>query len=147
VSVVSAAKTILEDDATLGAAATGGIYDLGETGPNGISRTTTPDAFDANEIIKPCILVKTRGATPDGALVDEAEQYVSVRQVLEVWLYEARGYSNIDTMKDRVYALLHTVQLSDTFMVLWAGDLGQQRDTDLDASLDRSEFAVHTFKS
>jgi len=147
VSVVSAAKAILEADATLVAAATGGIYDLGETGPNGISRTTTPDAFDDNEMIEPCILVKTRGSTPDGALVDEAEQYASARQVLEVWFYEHSGYDNIDTMRDRVYTLLHAVQLADTFRVLWAGDLGQQRDTDLDASLDRSEFAVHTYKS
>lgn len=146
-STVSAAKAILEADATLVAAATGGIYDFDETGANGISRTTTPDAFDAHEMIQPCILVKLRSATPDGALQDEAEQYVSVREVLEVWFYEDSGYSTINTMRDRVYTLLQNVQLSGTFQCIWAGDVRNQRDTDLDASVERSEFAVHTFKS
>lgn len=146
-STVSAAKAILEADATLTAAATGGIYDVDEAGANGISRTTTPGAFDANEMIKPCILVKLRSDTPDGELQDEAEQYVSVREVLEVWLYEYSGYSTINTMRNRVYTLLQNVQLSGTFQCIWAGDVRNQRDTDLDANVERSEFAVHTFKS
>jgi hypothetical protein len=147
VSTVSAAKTILEADETLAAAATGGIWDLDEAGPNGINRTTTPDAFDDNEIIKPCVLLKLRSATPDGALEDEGAQYVSVREVLEVWFYEDDGYSNINTMRDRVYTLLHATQLTGTFKVLWAGDVRNQRDTELDANVERSEFAVHTYKS
>jgi hypothetical protein len=147
VSTVSAAKTILEADETLAAAATGGIWDLDEAGPNGINRTTTPDAFDDNEIIKPCVLLKLRSATPDGALEDEAAQYVSVREVLEAWFYEDDGYSNINTMRDRVYMLLHAIQLTGTFKVLWAGDVRNQRDTELDANVERSEFAVYTYKS
>lgn len=146
-SSVSAALAVLEADDTLVAAATGGIYDLDETGPNGISRTTTPAAFDDNEIIKPCVLLKLRSATPDGFLVDEAAQYVSVREVLEAWFYQDSGYDSINTMRDRVFTLLHAQQLSGTFMVLWAGDVRNQRDTNLDANVERSEFAVHTYKS
>lgn len=146
-STVSAAKAVLEADATLVALATGGIYDYAETGPDGISRTATPSAFDSNEIIRPCILLKSRGATPDGALTDEGTQYLSVREPLEAWFYEDTGYSNIEAMRNRVYTLLHAQQLTDTFKVLWAGDVRTQRDTSLDANVERSEFAVHTFKS
>jgi len=147
VSALAAAKAILEADATLLAAATGGIYDYDEAGRLGISRATTPDAFDDNEILQPCVLLKLRSATPTGDLQDEATQYVSVREVLEAWFYEDDGYSNIETMRDRVYALLQNVQLSGTFQCIWAGDIRNQRDTDLDASVERSEFSVHTYKS
>ena len=146
-STVSAAKAILEADATLVALATGGVYDYAEAGPDGISRTTTPDAFDSNGIIKPCILLKSRGGVPDGALTDEGTQYLSVREALEVWFYEDTGYANIEAMRDRVYTLLHATQLTNTFKVLWSGDVRNQRDTSLDANMERSEFTVYTFKN
>lgn len=146
-STVSNAKATLEADATLVALAIGGIYDYAETGPNGISRTTTPGAFDSNEIMEPCILLKSRGAVPDLALTDEGTQYLSVQEALEVWFYEDTGYTNVEAMRNRVYTLLHTTQLADTFKLLWAGDVRNQRDTDIDANVERSEFTVHTFKS
>jgi hypothetical protein len=145
-SVVSEAKAVLEADVTLVALATGGIYDYAETGPNGISRTTTPAAFDSNEIIKPCILLKSRGSTPDLALTDEGAQYLSTREALECWFYDDTGYSNIEAMRDRVYTLLHAVQLAGTFKALWAGDVRNQRDTSLDANVERSEYTVYTYK-
>ena len=146
-SALSAAKAILEaDTATLVAAATGGIYDLDETGPQGINRTLTA-AFDANEIIKPCILLKLRSSEPDPFLADEGARYVGVREMLEVWFYEDDGYSNIETMRNRVFSLLHAVQLSGTFMCLWAGDVRNQRDTELDANVERSTYQVTTSKS
>lgn len=147
-STVSDAKAVLEaDTAILVALATGGIYDYAETGPDGISRTTTPSAFDDNEIIKPCILLKSRGAVPDLALTDEGTQYLSVQEALEVWFYEDTGYTSIEAMRDRVYTLLHATQLANTFKLLWAGDVRSQRDTNVDANVERSEFTVHTFKS
>lgn len=146
-SIVSDAKAVLEADAALVALATGGIYDYDETGPDGISRTTTPDAFDTNEIIKPCILVKSRGGTPDGALVDEGTKYLSIQAPLEVWFYEDSGYTNIEAMRDRVYTLLHTYQLASTFKALFAGDVRAVRDTAIDANVERSEFTVYAFKN
>lgn len=145
-TALSAAKAILEADATLLATATGGIYDLDETGRLGINRTLT-SAFDSNEIIKPCVLLKLRSSEPDQALVDEGARYQSTTEMLEVWFYQDTGYSSIETMRDRVWALLHAVQLSGTFMCLWAGDVRQARDTDLDASVERSVYQVTTKKS
>lgn len=148
-STVSAAKAILEADGTLLATATGGVWDMDEAGPNGLSRTLNGAAFDANEIIKPAVLLKLRSSNPDGMLADDANQYRSVREVLEVYFYEDAGYSNIETMRDRVYALLHAQQLADTdvFKCYWAGNVRGPRDTDLDANMERSEYTVHRQKS
>ena len=144
-SALSAAKAILEADVTLLATATGGVWDFDETGRLGINRTLV-GAFDANEIIKPCVLLKLRSSTPSG-IADEGTRYSGVTEMLEVWFYEDDGYSNIGTMRDRVYVLLHAVQLSGTFMCLWAGDVRQARDVDLDASVERSVYQVATKKS
>ena len=146
-SALSEAKALLEADATLLVTATGGIYDLAETGPEGINRTLTPAAFDANEIIKPCVLLKTRSSEPNPNLADEGTRYQGVTEMIEVWMYEDSGYSNIETMRDRVWTLLHAVQLSGTFMCLWAGDVRNQRDTELGANVERSTYQVTTSKS
>lgn len=146
-TVVSAAKALLEADATLVAAATGGIYDLEETKRLGVNRTTVPGAYDSDGIIKPCVLVKSRSAIPDGALADDGNQYVSLRQILEVWFYQDSGYSTIETMRNRVYLLLQAKQLDGTFMCYWNGDLTNQRDEEMDASVERSEFVVRLKKS
>jgi len=147
VSALSAAKALLEADATLLATATGGMWDFDETGRLGINRTTTPAAFDANEILKPCVLLKLRSSEPNPLLQDEGARYSGVREMLEVWFYEDDGYSNIETIRDRVFSLLHAVQLSGTFMCLWAGDVRGPRDSDLNASVERSTYQVATKKS
>lgn len=141
-SALSAAKTILEADATLLATATGGVWDYDETGRKGLSRTLTPTAFDANGIVKPCVLLKLRDAVPDGMLVDDGSQTQSLREVLEVWCYQDSGYGAIETMQARVYTLLQAVQLTGTFGCWWAGDVRGLRDTDLDASVSRSDYLV-----
>lgn len=135
-------KTLLEADGTLLATATGGVWDWAETGAEGISRTRTGAAFDSNELIQPCVLVKLRSSRPDYALADDDGQQVSVQDMVECWFYEFEGYTNINTMRERVYALLHAQQISGTFQVLWTGDGPQTRDSDLDASVQRSEYQV-----
>lgn len=147
-SVTSVAKILLEADVTLVAAATGGIWDFAETKHTGINRTTTPTAFDSYGIVKPCVLLKERSAIPDGSLMDDGNQYKSARIMLECWFYEDAGYSNIETMRDRVYALLNAQQLSGTFQVHWAGDIRTGfRDVDLDAYVERSDYRVQVKKS
>jgi len=138
-SAVAAAKALLEADTTLMATATGGIWDFDETGRLGLSRTLTPAAFDEHGRIKPCVVLKGRSCVPFG-IADG--QYVTTRQMLEVWFYEDAGYGNIKTMRQRVYALLHEVQLAGTFVCRWANSLRGPRDTDLGANVERSEYAV-----
>lgn len=140
-------ETLLTDDATLMATATGGVWTQDESGARtGLSRTNTPGAFDGG-IIKPTILLKLREAVPDYVLADDADQSVSLRQVLEVWYYEDSGYSNIETMRNRVYALLHATQQTGTFAVRWDGDVRPTRDLDLDANVARSDYLTRALRS
>ena len=141
-SALSAAKAILEADTTLLATATGGVWDYDETGKAGISRTLTAAAFDSNGLIKPCVLLKLRDAIPDGQLADDASQTVSLREVLECWFYQDTGYAAIETMRNRVYVKLQAVQLTGTYGCWWAGDVRGARDTELDASVERSDYLV-----
>lgn len=146
-SALSSIKTRLEADATLLATATGGVWDFAETGRLGINRTNTPTAFDSSGIIKPCVLLRLRSATPDYVLQDDTSQYQSVREVIEVWFYEDSGYSAIETMRTRCYALLHATQVAGVFAIRWAGDIRSQIDFDLNASVERSDYSVVTYRS
>ena len=146
-SALSAVKTILEADSTLLATATGGCWDFDETGRMGINRTSTPAAFDSNLIIKPCLLLKLRSSMPDGAIVDEAAQRVSYVQMLECWFYADNAYTSIETMRDRVFVLLHAKRLTGPYFVRWAGDLRNQRDDEIDAFVERSTFQVNGIRS
>jgi hypothetical protein len=146
-TTLSEAKTILEGDSTLLSTATGGVWDWDELGRLGLNRTNTPAAFDSNEIIKPCVVLKWRSSTPDYELVDDANQFVSLVDMLEAWAYEDDGYSNIRTMLERVYVLLHAQVLGDDAQVKWAGDSPQLRDDDLDACVQRSDYQVYTSRS
>lgn len=147
-STQSAIKARLEADATLLATATGGCFDYDETGRMGLNRTNTPSAFDATTgVIKPSILVRARAAVPDFILRDVDGQYNSVRQVVEIYLYQDSGYGTIETMKNRVYALLNATQVTGAFFVSWAGDIGEQFDWDLNACVERSDYLVNTYRS
>lgn len=136
----TAIKAILAADSTLLATATGGVWDITATGRLGINRTSTPSAFDTYGIIKPCVLVRMRSATPDYILADDANQYTSVREMIECWLYESDGIANIDIMKLRIYALLHAKQLAGTFAVRWQGDTSIMRDITRDVNILRSDY-------
>jgi len=146
-SALSSITTRLEADATLLATATGGIYDLTETSRLGINRTNTPAAFDSNGVIKPCVLLRLRSSTPDYVLQDDTSQYQSVREMIEVYFYEDSGYTAIETMRTRCYALLQATQVTGAFAIRWAGDIRSSIDFDLNASVERSDYQVTTKRS
>lgn len=146
-SALSAIKTRLEADVTLLATATGGVWSFEETGRLGLGRTNTPAAFDSSGVIKPCVLVRLRSATPDYVLQDDSGQYQSVRESIEVWFYEDSGYSAIETMRSRCYTLLHATQVTGVFAIRWAGDIRSSIDFDLNASVERSDYTVITRRS
>jgi len=147
VTVLANIKAVLEADGTLLATATGGIYDFDETERLGINRTTLPGAFDANLIIKPCVLVKLRSEVPDDVLADDPSQYVSLTAIYEFWCYEDNGFTNIDTMLARIYTLMQGVQVSGTFQMHWMGDATPFRDDVLDANLNRSDYMATVKRS
>ncbi len=141
-SVEATIKTVLEADATLLALATGGIYSFDETGRRGIARgvTAVADAFDSSGIVQPSILVSERQITPDLSLQDNSNQYMSARQVCEVYCYADEDYGTIEAMRDRVYVLIHAKQLSGMFRCEWAGTVRGPRDTEIDAWVEREDY-------
>lgn len=148
-TVLTNIKTVLEGDTTLLATATGGVYDYTETGRLGIHRknTNTATAFDANGIIKPCILIRKRSEIPDGELMDVNSQYMSARAIFEIWFYADNAYTDIDTMISRVYVLLNATQVTGTFRVDWMGDGPQIRDDEMDAYTGRSDYIATVKRS
>lgn len=115
-------------------------------GTEGISRETTPDAFDASGWLKPCALVRQAGRIPDSNVKDYDAQIVSTNQRVEVWLYEDQsgGYSKIDAAAARIYVLFQGYTFDDSFEVYLANDLDRQRDEGAlkGASLRRLDFVV-----
>jgi len=141
-TTLASAKAILEADSTLLALATGGIYDYDETGRMGINRTNsaTSSAYSGG-IIQPCLLLKLRTSVPFGDIADDVRQVTGARDMLEVWAYQDNGYSTIKSMLDRVYMLLQGKQVGGA-VCRWALDLQPLRDVEMDANVERADYAV-----
>lgn len=133
-------------DATLTAILTGGVYTSAEVGHNGITQDSTPSAFDVNGNLKPTALVKNRELIPDGQVQDFIAQHTSANQVVEIWLYEERGYTNIDLAKARLYTLFQGYQFSTGFEVEWVNTVERQKDEGAlaGASVERQDWFVST---
>lgn len=146
-AALSAGKTLLEADVTLLATATGGVYDLTELGRLGLNRSNSAaaSAWDSTGIIKPCLVIKTRSSLPLEGLGDDAAQIVAQREMLEVWAYADGSYTPIQTMLDRVFVLWQGRQLGG-FVCRWAGNFAQTFDIELDAFVQRADYAVVSLK-
>jgi hypothetical protein len=119
---------VMAADGALMAILTGGVYTAAGAGPLGVTRETTPGAFDADGYLRPAALVRQRGQTPDGVIDDQETQQASAARVVEVWLYEDSGYTNIDAAGERLFRLLHGRKLTGTLPLEWAGGVDRQRD-------------------
>ena len=143
-SYAAAIKTLLAADATLTATLTGGIYTALETKKLGINQITTPSAFTGNTL-KPCALIKDRGETPFGGIADPNAQYITVSQVVEIWLYNdgEAGYSALQTARDRIYALLQNNRVAGAFEIRWTDEIEGVPAPELDyPAVIRSAYQV-----
>jgi hypothetical protein len=120
-------KTLLDADAPLNAILTGGIYKSEDVGVEGISRETTPSAFSSGFLL-PCALIKQRGEIVTQDARDYDSVLLSTEQVVEIWLYEDRGYTNIDSAKSRLITVLHGHMFSNAFEAVLANVIDRQRD-------------------
>lgn len=115
-------------DATLVATLTGGVWKKETTGVEGVGRETTPSAFDTNGYVRPTALVRQRDTVPDNVVRDLMAQKVSTSVVVEIYLYEDRGYTNIDAAMSRLFVLLEGYQFSDSFEIQWINTVDRIRD-------------------
>ncbi len=141
-SFESQIDTLLSSVSALTTIATGGIYTYTDLGFTGLNRTNTPSAFTSG-MIKPTILIKARQVKPTNEVVGDLGQ--SAKQVIELWLYEYQGYTNIDSMEDLIYTNLQLHSLTGG-QLYWEGDVRGQRDNSLDANVLRLDFAVYFIK-
>ncbi len=141
-------ETVMEADATLMAILTGGVWTKEATGVEGVGRETTPSAFDANGYVRPTALVRQRDTVPDNAVRDLMAQKVSTSVVVEIYLYEDRGYTNIDAAMSRLFTLFEGYQFSDSFEVQWVNTVDRIRDMGAlkGASLARMDWQVSSVR-
>lgn len=135
-------------DATLVAILTGGVWKKETTGLEGITRETAAAAFDVAGYLRPTALVRQRDIVPDGAVRDPMAQKASTSVVIEIWLYEDRGYTNIDAAMSRLFTLFEGYQFSDSFEVQWVNTVDRLRDMGSlkGASLARMDWQVSSVR-
>jgi hypothetical protein len=100
---------------------TGGVYAYGSLGGEGLTRESVPAAFDSNGYLKPSAVAKMRPLIPDGVVYDFPSQETSARQVVEWWIYEDTGFTNVDAALARLYVLFQGHQFNDAFPCEWVG--------------------------
>lgn len=121
----AAIEAVLVGDGTLMAILTGGLYTAVE-----ISRQETPAAFDADEELLPCALLKFSTQGEFGPFADSSRLFFSVM------FYERQGYVSIEAARARVYALLHRQRVTPATGGFW-----EMRQSD--AVLDQVDEALN----
>jgi hypothetical protein len=133
-------------DAPLMLILTGGVYQRGLLGREGLTRQTAPLAYGADGYLLPAAVVAQRGNVPDGILRDMDMPMASAVQVVEVYLYEDSGYAAIAAAMSRLFALFQGHRFSDSADIYLANVIDRQRDDGpaRGASLARMDWAVHS---
>jgi hypothetical protein len=135
--------TILNASAPLLAVLSGGLYKAEDVGVEGISRETTPAAFSSG-YLAPCALIRQRGEFVTNDAVEFDELLISTEQVVEIWLYEDRGYTNLDAARVLIMSLLNGEFLTGSFELQLANVIDRQRDQGAlkGASLARMDYQI-----
>jgi hypothetical protein len=137
-------RDFLADDAVLMALLLGGIYSVEQTGRSGISRSSTPDAYDAAGFLQACAVLKA-GETRQASPIRDSEN--GAAQALEIYLYDDgdSGYGAILTARDRILALLDRQWIDEAGYIRWLGGAEDLRDPKLNnAALARVDFELRS---
>lgn len=149
-SMTQAVYDKLFADATLAALLTGGLLHFRDL-PAVINMDTLPAVYDTtNAIMKVWGVAKGRPVVPSGGLRDSNSQLNSVRQVVEIYLYDDRnsGWDVIETAADRVYALLEGKTVAGAYKLSLINEVTDLRDNTLgDAPMIRHDYAVKSRKT
>ena len=143
------AARMIADTANLMTLLTGGVHMAHALGIEGITPKTVPTAYDAKGYIKPCALVRARDEVADGIVRDIDAQIVSTVQVVQIHLYEHRGYTFIDPALTRLFQLFEGYEFDDSFEVQYLNQTGTPPRAEgalKGSSLARIDFAVYSIK-
>ena len=113
----------------------GGIYSGAEI--REISRQNTPEAFDAEKKIRPCLLVVVNTDIARGPYRR------SMQTTLSVYFYQAVGFDVIKQAMDRTFDLLHDQKIgANTWSVQFSNAVENQNDNALDCSLSTQRYVA-----
>ena len=138
-------KTLFQADGTLTGLLVGGIYTWEDTGRLGFSRQSIPNAYDANGLLRPCLIIKTRDDIAQYEIPDADFQFVDTKAVAELWFYDDGNntYTTIKAAQDRCYLLLQDRRINGAFYVQIIGHLLDKRDTGNDRAIYvRSDYTL-----
>lgn len=141
----STLKTLFLADSTLTTALTGGIYTWEDTGRLGFSRQSTPNAYDSNGLLRPCLIIKTRDEIAQYEIPDADFQFVDTKAVVELWFYDDgnNSYTTIKSAQDRCYVLLQDRRIGSAFYCQIIGHLLDRRDQGNDRAIYvRSDYTL-----
>ncbi len=134
--IVDDVLAALQADDLLLALLPGGMYEQTE-----IARQRTPEAFDANSELRPCLLVNQETETKHGPYNDSEAN--SSRALLQLFFYQRVGYDVVDRARERAFVLLHDRKIgSSTWLVTWVNDLPSLHEPALDCDMATSRYQI-----
>lgn len=141
-SVVAGIKTLIQANTAVMAILTGGVHTDDETERNGIGRSTTPSAYDANGFLRPCAYVKERAQTGNwgGALGNDG--FTGTRQVFEIWLYDDVSRTAIASARDLLIPLLQRTLVTGFGRLRYLGFLKENAPDMNNAPFFRVDFEL-----
>lgn len=142
-SIETSVVAYLQADATIVAAATGGIYDAGTIGRSGITRATLPNAFDENKLLKPTVLVRDLTAVNAGVR-DSSDKTRFMNHFIEVLIYidGSKSISLVSSLVSLIEVYLDFARVSGAGYLQLDTLENDQRDSLLSNAL----FARRTFR-
>jgi hypothetical protein len=100
-TIRTALRTLLENDAALGALLTGGVFDASELPQDGGGMSSAPK--EANGVtIRPYAIIRFAASS-----AGEAWEHAELRTMVEIYAYQSVGYATIESALARIQLLLH----------------------------------------
>jgi hypothetical protein len=124
-------QAILEADGDLMELLTGGVQDAVE-----ISRELTPGAFDTNQELLPCALVKS------GTEIARENKIRAVQTSLNIFLYQRSGYAAIEAALPIIHYLLAERHLNGIWQIQFNSEIARTTDETLNCPLAVQRYNV-----
>lgn len=145
-------KTLFAADTTplvgIAVLLTGGIRTYRELDHKGISRKTTPAAYDDDSgLMLEHVVIKQRGQIPTYELASQDSQFVTTEQILELWFYAHNDFAALETARTRAYALLQEKNIAGVGRLTLVNQIDDARAEEYnDAAMLRADFQVDSHK-
>lgn len=144
-TIESAIVDIILADGTITALVDDRVYAKEDLGPDGLTGQERPDIYNSDIELQTCIMVKERDVIADGQVIDFEDKEMSALQIVEIYIYQERGYGDIDAIRSRLRKILMGEYLDNTFELEWVLDIPRLQDEAAlaGASLGRQDWSFN----